>query len=397
MQATIARSSWFGVLRNRPLLTLMLGHFTVDAYVGVIPVLYPLLIDRFTLDLKTVGLVTFAYTGTASLVQPFFGWVADRYGTRLIGLALIWTAVMFATIGFAPTFPILVLLAAAAGVGSGAYHPFGALSANAVIADHQRNTAMSIYVTGGTLGVALGPLIGITLFSFFGISGTALMFLPGAGAALWLLWELRTLARRGVPHHTLPRRAHRPIPLVPILAILGTMMTYTWTLYGFEAFIPTWYATLGYPPAFYGALATVVLLSSAAGAVISGTLADRYGRRTVTIGSLLLTIPSILLFTQFIGPIAFVTAALFGLSSAAIGPLMLVTAQQIMSSRAGMASGLILGLGFIAGAIGVPIIGAIADVVGIQNALRLQIFVVMATLALAWHLPSEQKLRELVE
>src|SRR3954469_11802597 len=87
------------ILRNRPLLTLMLGHFTVDTYVGLLPVLYPLLIDRFALDFKTVGLVSLAYSGTASLVQPFFGWIADHYGTRFIGLALIWTACMFATIG----------------------------------------------------------------------------------------------------------------------------------------------------------------------------------------------------------------------------------------------------------------------------------------------------------
>ena len=88
----------------------MYGHFTVDMYVGLLPVLYPLLTDRFALDLKTVGLLSLAYSGTASISQPFFGWIADRYGTRFAGLALIWTATMFATIGFAPTFPILLLL-----------------------------------------------------------------------------------------------------------------------------------------------------------------------------------------------------------------------------------------------------------------------------------------------
>ena len=70
------------VLRNRPLLTLMLGHYTVDMYVGVLPVLYPVLTGRFNLDLKTIGLLTLAYSGMASLAQPFFGWIADKYGTR---------------------------------------------------------------------------------------------------------------------------------------------------------------------------------------------------------------------------------------------------------------------------------------------------------------------------
>ncbi len=117
------------IFRNRALWTLMLAHFTVDMYVGLLPVLYPLLMQRFALDLKTVGLVSFAYVGIAAISQPFFGWLADRHGTRFIGVALLWTAAMFAGVGFAPSFPVLLLMAALAGLGSGAYHPLGALRA----------------------------------------------------------------------------------------------------------------------------------------------------------------------------------------------------------------------------------------------------------------------------
>src|SRR5438270_10296307 len=102
-------------LRNGKLLTLMLGHFTVDSYVGVLPVLYPLLIHRFQLDLATVGLVSLAYSGMASVSQPLFGVLADRYGTRFTGLTLVWTASTFAAVGFAPSFPALVAVAAASG------------------------------------------------------------------------------------------------------------------------------------------------------------------------------------------------------------------------------------------------------------------------------------------
>src|SRR5438105_5769181 len=143
-------------LANRRLMTLWLGHFTVDSYIGVLPVLYPLLIERFRLSLETVGLVALAYVGVASVSQPLFGWLADRYGTRLTGFALAWTAVTFSTLGFAPSFPALLAMAAGAGLGSGAFHPFGALNVSAVLPDRHRNTGMSLYVTGGTFGVALG-------------------------------------------------------------------------------------------------------------------------------------------------------------------------------------------------------------------------------------------------
>ena len=385
------------VLRNRPLLTLMSGHFTVDMYVGLLPVLYPLLTDRFTLDLKTVGLVSLAYSGMASISQPFFGWIADRYGTRFIGLALIWTAVMFATIGFAPSFPVLLVLAAAAGIGSGCYHPLGALNANAVIPEKQRNTAMSVYVTGGTMGVALGPIIGAVIFTLFGIHGTAAMIFPGIFSAIWLLFEMRKIAIRRPERKPGVVVTHAPIPIVPLLAIIGVMASRSWTVIGIEAFIPTWYKSLGYSASFYGPLATTVVVASALGTIGSGTLADRYGRRAVIVGALILTIPVIILFAQFTGPIGFLTGALVGFLAASTGPLMLVMAQQLMAGRAGMASGLILGLGFVTGAIGVPVMGALSDAFGIPAAMRFQAVIVLVTIAVAFFLPSEEYLRDRTE
>jgi len=382
------------VLRNRPLLTLMSGHFSVDLYVGLLPVLYPLLTDRFTLDLKTVGLVSLAYSGMASISQPFFGWIADRYGTRFIGLALIWTAVMFSTIGFAPSFSVLLILAAAAGIGSGCYHPLGALNANAVIPEKQRNVAMSVYVTGGTMGVALGPIIGAVIFTLFGVHGTAVMFFPGIFSAIWLLFEMRKIAvRRPAPVKPGTVVTHAPVPILPMLAIIGVMASRSWTVIGIEAFIPTWYKSLGYGATFYGPLATTVVVASALGTIGSGTLADKYGRRAVIVGALILTVPVIILFAQFTGPIGFLTGAGVGFLAASTGPLMLVMAQQLMAGRAGMASGLILGLGFVTGAIGVPVMGALADAFGIATAMRFQAVIVLVTIAIAFFLPSEEYFR----
>ncbi len=392
MNTSVERGQPGAILRNRPLLTLMLGHFTVDAYVGLLPVLYPLLIARFSLSFETVGLVSLAYSGTASLAQPLFGLVADRYGTRFIGLALIWTATVFATIGFAPTFPALLALAAAAGLGSAAYHPLGAVNANAVIPEGQRNTAMSIYSTGGTLGVALGPLIGVVIFSLLGVRGTALMVLPGVGVAVWLLGEMRSIGISRPTHEERRATPRAPVPILLLLPIIVVMMSRTCTLYVLEAFIPTWYKSLGYGASFYGPLATTVILASAAGTIGSGTLADRYGKRAITIVSLALTVPALLLFTAFVGPIAFVTAALVGLLAASTTPLMLVMAQALMAGRTGMASGLVLGLGFVTGAIGVPVTGALADALGLRTALRLQVVLVAATIVVAFFLPGEGRL-----
>lgn len=393
--APAAADSASSIFRNRPLITLFLGHFTIDLYAGLLPVLFPLLTDRYDLSLKTVGLVALAYSGVGSLSQPLFGWLADKYGTRLTGVALIWTAVTFALIGFAPSFPVILVLAAAAGLGSGAFHPFGAVNANAVIDDRQRNSAMSLYGSGGTVGFALGPLIGVALLALFGIRGIGLMIVPGSVIAVWLLYEMRAIAVRGRSRRGALDDTPPPIPWLLLGAVIAVMMARSWTMSSIQAFVPTWYDDLGYSKAFYGALATTITLSSALGTIGSGHFADRYGRRALIVGSLVLTIPTVLLFAQFTGPVAFLTGALVGLLAASTAPLLLVLAQQIMRGRTGTASGLILGLGFVTGALGVPITGAVADVLSIQDAMRLQTLVILLALPIALALPTEARLREL--
>ncbi|HEV2217102.1 MAG TPA: MFS transporter [Candidatus Dormibacteraeota bacterium] len=379
-------------LRNGKLISLMLGHLTVDSYVGVIPVLYPVLIGRFDLNFATVGLISLAYSGTAAISQPLFGVIADRYGTRFTGASLAWTAITFALVGFVPTFPLLVALACLSGLGTGAFHPFGALDVRALLPKRSRSAGMSIYVTAGTVGVAIGPLIGIGLLTWFGLRGTGWLLIPGVVTGAYLLWRMRkpapgaAIERKAVPAST------QVVPLLAIAAVIGVMMSRSWTVSVFQAFTPTWYKELGYGPGFYGPLVTTLVLASAVGTVGCGALADRFGRRTVIIGTLILSIPAILLYTLFPGPWGFVTGIAIGFLAASTAPLMLLMAQQLMASRAGLASGLVMGLGFVTGAIGVPINGAIGDAIGLQKSLMTHVILVVVTIGVAWLLPTESEM-----
>ena len=383
-----------GFLRDGKLITLMLGHLTVDSYVGIIPVLYPVLIGRFQLNLATVGLISLAYSGTAAISQPFFGLIADRYGTRLTGLTLAWTALTFALVGFVPTFPLLVALACLSGLGSGAFHPLGALDVRALLPKRSRSAGMSIYVTAGTVGVAIGPLIGIGLFSWLGLHGTGLLVAPGIATGTYLLWRMGRTRQAPAAERKAATATAQAVPMLALAAVIGVMMSRSWTVNVFQSFTPTWYKELGYGPEFYGPLVTTLVLSSAVGTVGCGALADRYGRRTVIIGTLVLSIPAILLYTLFPGPWAFLTGIAIGFLAASTAPLMLLMAQQLMASRAGLASGLVMGLGFVTGALGVPINGAIGDAFGLQKSLMTHVVLVLVTIGVAWLLPTEQEMEK---
>jgi MFS transporter, FSR family, fosmidomycin resistance protein len=387
-------------MRNGRLLAVLFGHMTVDSYVGVLPVLFPVLIVTFHVNLATVGLVSLFYTGVASLSQPFFGLVADRIGTRLIGGAMLWSAAWFAILGFTPTFSTFVLAAGIAGLGSGFFHPLGAVTVRHALPARGRNVAMALYTSGGTVGVALGPLIGAVVLALLGIHGTILLLIPGVACSIFLFIWMRG-AGRAAPRRARPATpaaggmsgVRRALPLVPLGATIVMMMSRSWTTVTLEAFIPTWYHSMGYKAWFYAPLATTVVLASAVGTVGCGSLADRFGRRAVVFWCLVLTIPAILLFALFPGPEGFVTGALVGLLAASTAPLMLLMAQELLLARAGLASGLVMGVGFFAGALGVPVTGWIADQIGLQNAMLFQIVIVVLSLPLAFLLPKEDYLR----
>jgi FSR family fosmidomycin resistance protein-like MFS transporter len=296
-------------------------------------------------------------------------------------------------IGFADNFPLLLVLAVASGLGSGVFHPMGALDVRALLPAWRQSSGMSIYVTAGTLGVAAGPLIGIAVFGVASLRGTGWLVIPGLVTGGYLLWRMRgQLNAAGAQRRS---TTSFRIPVFALAVVIGVMMSRSWTVNVLQAFTPTWYKLLGYGPAFYAPLATTLVLASAVGTIGCGALADRFGRRAVILTTLVLSIPAILLYTMYPGPWAFVTGILIGLLAASTAPLMLLMAQQLMTARAGLASGLVMGLGFVTGAIGIPINGAIADAIGLQQSLMTHVILVIVTIGLAWFLPREDEIEAL--
>src|SRR5512142_1758835 len=124
------------LLRNPVLIAATLGHFTVDMYSGMLPLILLALTDPLGLSYSQVGLVSMAFTIASSISQPFFGWIGDRRSTRVMavtGVAAI--AVTMGIMRFADGFTVLMILAPLAGLGSGAFHPQGAVLASRAESD----------------------------------------------------------------------------------------------------------------------------------------------------------------------------------------------------------------------------------------------------------------------
>src|SRR4051812_646664 len=333
----------------------MLGHFANDMLGGVLPVLFPSMKLQYGLSNAQLGLVTLAFTATSSLTQPLFGYFSDTHGRRwFVPATLIWGALCASCYGFITSYLAFIALAALAGIGSGAFHPLGASNAAAISNDEHRNTAMSFYTVAGGIGYGLGPIIGSLLLAAFGPRGTLGLLVPGFTAAT-LIWPQMRLVQRAREARAVATRAMRGAAEWGVLSrvILVTMLR-SWAYLSVLQMSPIWYSELGFSQAFYGALAAGIILAGALGTLCGGSLADRIGQRRVIVAALLLTIPALLLYVAFPGPQGIFLAALFGFFCDSSLSITLVMAQRLVPGRIGVASGVILGLGFVTGGVGVP-------------------------------------------
>jgi MFS transporter, FSR family, fosmidomycin resistance protein len=363
-------TSLLQIVRSRALVVLMLGHFSNDMLGGVLPVLFPSMKLEYGLSNAQLGLVTLAFTATSSLTQPLFGYFSDTHGRRwFVPATLMWGALCAACYGFVASYLAFIALAALAGIGSGAFHPLGASNAAAVSKDEHRNSAMSFYTVAGGIGYGLGPIVGSVLLGVFGPRGTLGLLVPGFTAAA-LIWPQMRLVERAREAKAAATRALRADSNWRALArvILVTMLR-SWVFLSVLQMSPIWYSELGFSQAFYGSLAATIILAGAVGTLLGGGLADRVGQRRVIVATLLLAIPALLLYVSFPGRQGLLLAALVGFFCDASLSITLVMAQRLVPGRVGVASGVILGLGFVTGGIGVPITGRIADLFGMQVAL----------------------------
>jgi FSR family fosmidomycin resistance protein-like MFS transporter len=384
-------ASLFQIASNRALAVLMLGHFANDMMGGVLPMLFPIAKLQFGLSNAQLGLVTLAFTATSSLTQPLFGYFSDTHGRRwFVPATLLWGAVCAACYGFVSGYLAFILLAALAGIGSGAFHPLGASNAAAVSTDEHRNAAMSWYTVAGGIGYGLGPIVGSLLLAVFGRHGTIWLLVPGLTAAA-LIWTQMRVVERAREARALVLKAMQAPPAWGALSrvILVTMLR-SWVFLSVLQMSPIWYSELGFSRAFYGPLAAILILAGAVGTLFGGAFADRIGQRRILVSSLALTIPALLLYAAFPGPQGLLLAAIFGFFCDASLSITLVMAQRLVPGRVGVASGVILGLGFVTGGLGVPITGRIADLFGMQVALAsLAVLLVLGSLV-ALTVPSDR-------
>ncbi len=380
------------ILRNRLFLAVALGHTTVDTFNNTGPVLIAFLSIPLGLSNAQIGLAASLYTLGGSVLQPVFGWLADKYGSRwMAGIGVFWLLSFMALSTVAASlgqFIWVLIPYALAALGSAVYHPVAVAIASEVEKEHEA-TSTAFFFLFGQMGLAGGPLLAGYLLQHVGLSGIQLMALGFSAVVIFILTApfpkgKRTQLTTTATGEVIPQEAIRWGALIILAILIGAR---SWAQLGTITFLPKLFQEKGWEPTAYGAITGAMWLGSAIMGVLAGSAADRWGRKKVVFWMLAGAVVPLYFLPVVNGWVAFAMALLAGGMLGAPHSILVVIAQALLPGKKAMASGLTLGYMFAMGAVANYGIGWLADHSTLAGALQLGAGVSLAAALLAIVLP----------
>ena len=354
--------------KNRSYVAVSLTHLMVDVLNNGRNLLFAILAVSLGLSNTRLALLALLYNAGNAVLQPVFGWMADRWGSRrLVVLGMAWM-ILFYTIGSLASSTMALVAITIASLGSGMFHPAGTLVASQS-SEERRTQATAGFFMMGQVGLFLGPIFAGILLDLYDRPGYV---------ALALLAVVPLVASYAWVHDSDssadPKKARREVSnelnwrtLIPLVVVMVTINTV-----GFMAitFVPKLYTELGDSPTFVGWLSGMYMGGSAVGGLLGGNLGDRFGAKPVI---LLAAIAGI--FPVYIFPLTRDYLLLFLLFSAGffIGmphSVLVIKMQNLIPGSQAFASGLTLGIMFFGGSVGSYFLGNLADAYGLIQVLQ---------------------------
>ena len=352
------------------LLALSLSHLLNDTVQSLLPAIYPVLKESFRLNFTQVGLITFTFQGTASLLQPFIGYHTDRHpkpyslafgmGVSLVGLVLLSSAA---------SFPMIILAAALVGAGSAIFHPEASRVAR-LASGGRHGFAQSVFQVGGNLGSSFGPLLAALIIVPRGqraILWFTLLAFAGILVLSWVGgWYARNLSRSTPRAGAKSARPHVQLSRGRVALAVGILLVLIFSKYFYLVSLSNYY-TFYLIERFHTSVTMaqvylfIFLFAVAAGTIIGGPVGDRIGRKRVIWGSILGVAPFSLSLPH-VGLAATVVLTVFiDTILASAFSAILVYAQELLPGKVGLVAGLFFGFAFGMGGIGSAVLGRLAD------------------------------------
>lgn len=345
-----------------------LGHFFVDLYSGALGAFQPIFVDKFHFTLTQAGLLGGVMVFSGSFVQPAYGYLSDRFHSRMFStLAPAVAGIFIAALGLATGVWMAAALIFAGGIGIASFHPQASARATTGILTH-RGRWMAVFISAGTLGVAVSPTYFTSIIQWVGLKHTYLAAIPGIIVTVLLVSLIRspeTAERVARPRFELAslRVVQRPLIILCLLVVLRSAIQIV-----FGQFLPLYlHRERGFTLLAASGALSMFQIAGAVGGFLGGHFTDRFGGRRVIMYSMLGSVPFLALFFFGEGLASMVGLVMGGLTLLFTVPVNVVMAQELAPAQAGTVSALMMGFAWgLAGLIFIPFIGWASDTLSMQ-------------------------------
>jgi len=377
-------------LQKIRLFLVTLAHFCVDSYASLLAPLLPQIKLSLGLSLVQTGFLG-TIVSICNISQPLLGYMADRMNRRYLVIAGLAMATLFAPLlGIASSYFGLVAILALGGIGVAAFHP-QVFSLAGELSEPRRSFGLALFIFGGTLGLGLTPLWVPYFAEHIGLEQLPWVALPGLVFVILLI--------KFVPLDNPQMQRHQAIPSLrqslgpqagPLALITAVVILRSVSGLAFGYYIPLLADERGQSLAIGGLYLGVNNMAGVIGALIAGYLADRMNSRPLVWGSLLLAAPALYAFLQADGLASYILLAVGGGLLMSSNSILVALAQKLAPENSGLASSLPLGFSWGIASLALPLIGYLADHIGVAAALHYLALLPLLTAVLALFLPSDK-------
>ncbi|MCC9073449.1 MFS transporter [Flavobacterium sp. F-65] len=380
------------------LFSIAFAHLLNDLMQAVIPATYPILKDNFNLNFTQVGLITFVFQLTASLLQPFVGFYTDKKPMPYsLAIGMVFTISGLCLLSVSTHFWMLLVSVGLVGIGSSIFHPEASRVAF-LGSGGKRGLAQSIFQLGGNAGSAIGPLLVALVVAPYGQSHVAWFVIAGilgiiilSRIAVWYENHMNLRAAKKIDSEetTIPLSNKKiTISIVVLLLLIFSKFFYMASMSSYFTFyLMDRFGMSIQDSQFY---LFVFLASVAAGTLIGGPLGDRFGRKYIIWISILGAAPFTLLLPYANLFWTGVLSVIIGVVIASAFSAILVFAQELKPGKVGMISGLFFGFAFGMGGLGSAILGYVADQTTIEYVFKVSSYLPLIGI-LTYFLPNIKK------
>ncbi|MFN8628226.1 MAG: MFS transporter [Candidatus Binatia bacterium] len=357
-----------------------------------------------------MGYVFSAFTFAYALFEVPSGWLADRFGARLmLTRIVIWWSAMTAATGVASGFASLFALRALFGLGEAGTYPSIARAYARWLPARERGRSFGLAVMTGALGGALTQPVVVALLGVLSWRRSFAVF--GAVGVVWAMAWVRWF--RDDPHDhpgvnpaelaligSNPPSAHTRVPwraLARNRSIAALCLMYGGAIYGWYFYL-TWLPMYllrarGFDLQQVGWLAAFPYLGIAAGVLAGGWISDalvpywgaRTARRAPGVIGLPLAAAAVLAAVHMAAPVgaALLLAAGAGLAALAVAPAWAVC-LEIGGRHAGVVSGAMNTFGNIGGSLSPVVVGLCLERWGSWNLPLFTVAALYLVAAICW-------------